>query len=276
MILFRPPGTILPLPGFRPRPTKGKRRTDVLVTERRDHILVISMRREAKRNAIDAEMSAALAAAFDELEDDPDLWVGVLTGTPSVFSAGNDLAAGSGEPSPRGGTYGLITRSRTKPLICAVEGYALGGGFEMVLACDVVVASETARFGLPEVSRGVIALYGGLFRSLRRLPSNVAREMVLTGEPLTGERGVLVGLVNHLTPPGGALDRALELGEKICANAPAAVQHSLRVLNAMDGLDDEAGWAATQNARDAVWSSADMREGISAFRERRQPRWSGK
>jgi len=247
----------------------------MVVTERRGKVLVISMRREEKRNAIDADMTAALSRAFDALEDDPHLHVGILTGTERVFSAGNDLRAGSGEATARGGAYGLISRSRRKPLIAAVEGYALGGGFEIVLACDLVVASEEARFALPEVTRGVIALYGGLFRSARTLPLNVARELLLTGEALDAKRAHSLGFVNCLTPAGDALSRALSLAESIAANAPVAVQHTLAVVNAFARADDEYGWAQTESAKAAVWSSKDMQEGVRAFRERRNPQWSG-
>lgn len=247
----------------------------IVVTERRGHVLIISMSRPAKRNAIDPIMSAQLSAAFDTLEDDPDLWAGVLTGTREVFSAGNDLIAGSGPPTERGGAYGLITRDRTTPLIAAVEGFALGGGFELVLACDLVVASETARFGLPEVTRGVIALYGGLFRTARALPLNIARELVLTGDPLDAARAHNLGLVNHVTPAGEALPRAAALAERICANAPSAVRHTLGVVNAMAATSDPLGWAQTSAAKESVWASPDMQEGIEAFRERRAPRWTG-
>ena len=233
------------------------------------------MQREEKRNAIDAEMSALLTSAFDTLEDDPDLWVGILTGTPQVFSAGNDLKSGSGEPSERGGTYGLITRQRRKPLIAAVEGYAYGGGFEMVLACDLVVASQTALFGLPEVSRGVIPIYGGLFRSARSLPLNIAREMMLTGEPLTADRAHAVGFVNHLTPSGGALERAITLANSVCTNSPLAVRHALGVVNTTTAVSDPIGWSETRKAKEAVWSSDDLQEGIEAFRDRRRPEWTG-
>jgi enoyl-CoA hydratase/carnithine racemase len=247
----------------------------MVVTERLGNVLVVSMRREAKRNAIDAEMSAALSKAFDTLEDDPHLRVGVLTGTEQVFSAGNDLRTGSGEPSARGGPYGLITRARRKPLIAAVEGYALGGGFELVLACDLVVASQSARFALPEVIRGVIALHGGLFRSARTLPLNIARELMLTGDALGADRAHALGFVNRVTADGGALAGALALAERIAANAPIAVQHTLSVVNALARGDDEYGWAQTAAAKRSVWSSKDMEEGISAFREHRAPQWSG-
>jgi enoyl-CoA hydratase/carnithine racemase len=248
---------------------------EVVLTERRGHVLIISMNRPAKRNAVDPAMSGQLSAAFDLLDDDPDLWAGVLTGTPEMFSAGNDLVAGSGSPSVRGGPYGLITRERNTPLIAAVEGFALGGGFELVLACDLVVAGASARFALPEVTRGVLPLYGGLFRTTRVLPLNIARELALTGEPLDAARAQRLGLVNHVTTDGQALVGALALAERICANAPTAVRHALAVINAVAATDDPMGWAQTSAAKQSVWASDDMQEGLRAFRERRSPRWSG-
>lgn len=156
---------------------------------RQGPILVISLQREEKRNAIDEEMALGIDGALNDLEDDDELWVGIITGTSTVFSAGTDLRVGSGPGTERGGPYGIIRRRRSKPLIAAVEGAALGGGMEIVLACDLVVASTTATFGLPEVRRGLLALYGGVFRSARSLPLNVAREIVLTGDPIDAALG---------------------------------------------------------------------------------------
>jgi enoyl-CoA hydratase len=244
--------------------------------QRQGHVLIIAMSREAKRNAIDAQMTEALDVAFNELDDDPELWAGVLTGTTTVFSAGNDLKAGSGSPTERGGAYGLITRRRATPLIAAVEGYALGGGFELTLACDLVVASTTAVFGLPEVTRGVLAIYGGLFRTARALPLNISRELALTGTTLSAERAHSCGYVNQLTEPGQALPAAIELAESICANAPVSVQQSLQVINDIVGADDHSAWAAVAGARHTVLASQDLQEGLAAFAERRPPRWSGR
>src|SRR3954467_3746298 len=156
-----------------------------VITERRGRVLVVRLDRPSKRNAIDAEMAAGLDAAMNTLDDDPEIWAGVLTGTDEVFSAGTDLVAGPGAPTPRGGEYGLARRRRTTPLVAAVEGMALGGGFELVLSCDLVVASRTALFGLPEVRLGLVANCGGLFRGPRLLPVNIARELLLTGEPIS-------------------------------------------------------------------------------------------
>ena len=151
--------------------------------DRRGRVLVVTMQREAKRNAVDRQLADELDAALNLLDDDPDLWVGVLTGTPNVFSAGSDMTAAGDNVTERGGEYGIIRRVRRTPLVAAVEGPALGGGMEIVLACDLVVASTSATFGLPEVARGLVATSGALFRAARLLPVNLAREMLLTGEP---------------------------------------------------------------------------------------------
>jgi enoyl-CoA hydratase len=242
---------------------------------RRGRVLVITLRREEKRNAIDEETARGIDDALNELEDDDELWVGILTGGTTVFSAGTDLRVGSGPGTPRGGPYGIIRRRRSKPLIAAVEGAALGGGMEIVLACDLVVASTTATFGLPEVRRGLLALYGGVFRSARSLPLNVAKEIVLTGDPIDGRRAERHGLVNALTEPGAALDGALELAERICANAPVAVRQSLQLLEAC-AVDEDASWPLTDEAMSVVMVSEDAREGRRAFLEHRAPQWRGR
>jgi enoyl-CoA hydratase len=239
-------------------------------------VLVIRLKREAKRNAFDQELSVGIEVGLDRLEDDDDLWVGILTGTPLVFSAGSDLKEGQRARTDRGGEYGLIRRRRTKPLIAAVEGLAFGGGFEAVLACDLVVAARDARFGLPEVKRGLVATSGGLFRAPRALPLHVVKEMVATGDPLTAERLWALGVVNRVTEPGEAVAGALELATAITANAPIAVRASLRAVDRIVATDDEHGWAATQEALETITASEDMREGVAAFFEKRQPNWQGR
>jgi enoyl-CoA hydratase len=171
----------------------------LVVTRREERVLIISMVRGAKRNAIDRTMADALDDALNELDDDAGLWAGILTGTTEVFSAGSDLTAGGDYVTSRGGEYGIIRRRRRKPLIAAVEGPALGGGLEIVLACDLVVAARTARFGLPEVGIGVVPTCAGLFRAPRALPLNLARQLILTGRPIEAQRAYEVGLVNVLT-----------------------------------------------------------------------------
>ncbi len=239
-------------------------------------ILVVSMERGAKRNAVDRALADQLDEALNELEDDDNLWVGILTGTADVFSAGSDLTAQGDYITSRGGEYGVIRRVRRKPLIAAVEGFALGGGLEIVLACDLVVASRSARFGLPEVRIGLIPTCAGLFRGPRALPVNVARELILTGRPMDAARAYEVGLVNVITEPGGALEGALALALDISANSPVSVQACLAAVNALLAEGDPIGWLETERALNAVAPSADAREGVAAFLEKRPPRWTGR
>jgi enoyl-CoA hydratase len=244
--------------------------------ERRGRIQVVTLRREAKRNALDAEITSGVDAAMNELEDDPDLWCGILTGGPTVFSAGADLGAGVGDPTPRGGLVGLINRRRTKPLIAAVEGYALGGGMELVLSCDLVVASTTAAFGLPEARRGLMPDFGGAFRVAKLLPPNVARELLLTTDELSATRAERLGFVNVLTEPGGALEAAAVLAERICDHAPVAIRESLAVVNAEIVGDETDAWARSDAAHARLLQTEDFREGIDAFFAKRPPTFSGR
>ncbi|MSW66031.1 MAG: enoyl-CoA hydratase [Actinobacteria bacterium] len=239
-------------------------------------VLVISIDRPEKRNAINAEVTAGIDAALNELEDNPALWVGVLTGTPTMFSAGTDISSRDAGRTERGGEYGLIRRNRRKPLIAAVEGNALGGGFEVALACDLIVASTTARFGLPEVQRGVIATSGALFRTMRALPINVARQMLIAGLILDAERGYELGLVAEVTPPEHACAAAVAMAERICLASPFSIQQTLIAINSQLAQEDETGWEATQVAIDAILQSEDMKEGHSAFFEKRTPQWKGR
>jgi enoyl-CoA hydratase/carnithine racemase len=204
------------------------------------------------------------------------LWCGILTGGERVFSAGADLRNGPGEPTERGGLVGLITRQRTKPLIAAVEGLALGGGLELVLSCDLVVASRTAAFGLPEVKRGLVPDFGGAFRISRVLPLNVARELLVTGDNLTAERAERLGLVNAVTEPGAALAGALSLAERICANAPLAVREALAIVNREVAGDEPASWERSNAAHARLVATDDIKEGIAAFFDRRPPQWTAR
>jgi enoyl-CoA hydratase len=255
----------------------GRGDAGALVAARReDHVLVVALCRAAKRNAIDRAMADALDDALNELDDDESLWAGILTGTGEVFCAGSDLTAGGDYVTDRGGEYGVIRRHRRKPLIAAVEGPALGGGLEIVLACDLVVAARTARFGLPEVGIGVVPTCAGLFRAPRALPLNVARQLVLTGRPIDAGRAYEVGLVNVVTEPGAALDEAVALAQQICANAPVSVQACLDAVNEAAAEGDERGWQRTERALAAAASSPDAREGVAAFLEKRRPVWTGR
>ncbi|SNQ46740.1 Enoyl-CoA hydratase/carnithine racemase [Frankia canadensis] len=251
--------------------------TDALVhAEAHGRVLVISMLREKKRNAVDRAMADELDVAFNRLDDDPELWVGVLTGTGRAFSAGSDLSAGGDYSTERGGEYGIIRRTRRKPLIAAIEALALGGGLEIAMACDLVVAARDARLGLPEVVRGLLPTSGALFRALQVFPVNLARELVLLGEPISAQRACDAGFVNVVAEPGQALPAALDLAERLARHAPLSVQASLAAMNGLLAAGDEAGWAATGEALDSVKDSADLAEGVRAFLEKRPPVWTGR
>ncbi len=249
---------------------------DLVTVERIGHVLIVSINRESKRNSVNRQVADGLDQALNLLDDDRDLRVGILTGTRTVFCAGSDLTANGDYVTKRGGEYGIIRRPRRKPLIAAVEGFALGGGMEIALACDMVVASKTASFGLPEVRIGVIAACAGLFRGPQSLPLNLARHMALTGQPISAVRAFEAGFVNLLTEPGSSLEGALELAGQVAANAPLAVQQSLQAIN--DQLADvaERGWELTNRAQDVVRETADWNEGVSSFLEKRPPVWTGR
>jgi len=249
--------------------------SDTVMIERHGHVQVVSMQREHKRNAIDPSITAGLDAALNELEDDPELWCAVLTGGTTIFSAGADLATGPGDPTPRGGMAGLVHRARSKPLIAAVEGLALGGGFELVLCCDLVVAANTAQFGLPEPKRGLMPDFGGAFRVSRVLPANIAREMLLTARNLSAEHAACLGMVNVLTEPGGAVAAALGVAEQICSNAPLAVREALSIVNHEINGDESESWSRSDAAHARLLASRDVIEGVGAFFDKRPPDWSG-
>jgi len=249
--------------------------SDTVRVERRGKVQIITLSREEKRNAINSSITAGIDAALNELDDDPELWCGILTGGTNVFSAGADLSSGPGDPTPRGGIAGMIRRDRTKPLIAAVEGLALGGGFELVLCCDLVVAANTAEFGLPEPKRGLMPDFGGAFRVARVLPANIARELLLTARNLSADRAASLGMVNAVTEPGAALDTALELAELICENAPLAVREALGIVNREIAGDEDDIWARSDAAHARLLASRDVIEGVGAFFERRPPKWNG-
>jgi enoyl-CoA hydratase len=243
------------------------------------HCAVITIDRPEARNAIDPAMANAIEQAIDRLEDDDELRVGVLTGTPPVFCAGADLKAiRDGRrlelSTQRGGFAGFVRREREKPVIAAVDGPALAGGTEIVLASDIVVASTAARFGLPEVQRGLVAAAGGLIRLQRKIPENVATLHVLAAEPIDVDTAHRFGLVNRVCPAGEALSTALELAMRIARNAPIAVRESRRVMRA-SAASEEAGWAASREAAKIAAESEDVKEGIRAFVEKRAPVWRG-
>jgi enoyl-CoA hydratase len=248
-------------------------------TERRGSTLLIVIDRPEKRNAVNQAVADGIAAALDELDADGDLVVGVLTGAGPGFSAGMDLVAiNEGSRSAVGdrGFAGIVQRSSAKPLIAAVEGFAVAGGLEIALACDLIVAGEGALLGIPEVKRSLVAIGGGLLRLPQRVPEGVAREMALTGDPITAERGYEVGLVDRLAPTGGALDAALDLAARIAANGPLAIVATKRVLDEQRGWAPEEAWQRQAELTEPTMQSADAREGAAAFVERREPKWSGR
>jgi enoyl-CoA hydratase/carnithine racemase len=242
--------------------------------EREGRVLVVRIDRPQKRNAVDVETALGIDAALNRLEDDPDLRVGILTGSADVFSAGTDLVDGFDARTERGGEYGVIRRRRTKPLVAAVEGIAFGGGLEIALACDVVVAARTARFALPETRRGLVASSGALFRAMRALPLPVVKDLLLTGAEIDGERAHTLGLVSRLSEAGGALDGARAVAAEICLSSPLAVATTLEALAGQLAADEELGWQVTAAAWAAVEDSADRDEGVAAFLDRRPPRWT--
>ncbi len=250
--------------------------TDLVARRRDGHVLVVTMQRDAKRNAVDRHLADAISEALDELDDDDSLWAGVLTGSKTFFSAGSDLNSGGDYDTPRGGQYGIIKRDRRKPLIAAVEGPALGGGLEIVLACDMVVAATNARFGLPEVSIGLIPTCAGLFRAPQSFPLNLARELILTGEPISADRAHAAGFVNVLCEPGGAVEAAVALAQRICRNAPLSVQACLAAVNNYLAPETPHGWEATAAALASITGTPDQAEGVRAFFEKRSPDWTGK
>ncbi|GIH06304.1 putative enoyl-CoA hydratase/isomerase [Rhizocola hellebori] len=236
--------------------------------------LVITINRPHARNAIDRAVAEQISAAVDRLERESDLAVGILTGAGSTFCSGMDLKAFATQGFPFIGERGLagITRvQRTKPLIAAVEGYAVAGGCELALACDLIVASGTAVFGLPEVTRGLVASEGGAIRLPKRLPYHVAMHMLLTGDTLDAAAAARLGLVSQLAAPGEALTDAIDLAARIAHNAPLAVAATLRIA----ALNDSDAFTVQDRIAAPVAASQDAREGAQAFAEKRPPRWQG-
>lgn len=257
-----------------------------VLVERRGHVLLVTLNRPAARNAVDADVAARLSAALDLAEDDADVRCVVLTGAgDKAFCAGADLKAlGRGErPFAPGreqdGFGGFVRRATSTPVVAAVGAQALGGGTELVLACDLAVAADTAAFGLPEVHRGLFAAAGGVFRLPQQLPRKVAMHLVLTGEPMPAAEALRWGLVNEVVPAAEVLDAALRLAEKVAAGAPLAVQASKRLaVGAVEGrfASEDDVWERNEREIAQVARSADTAEGITAFVERRPPVWTGR
>jgi len=250
-----------------------------VLTERRERVLVITINRPDQRNAVNAAVAHGIAAALDELDGEDGLSVGVITGAGKGFSAGMDLKAFvTGERPWAGdrGFAGITQRAAAKPLIAAIEGFAVAGGLEVALSCDLIVAAKGARLGIPEVKRSLVAAAGGLLRLPRMLPRNVAMELALTGEPITADRAHELGLVNRLTEPGEALETALVLAVAVAQNGPLALAATKRILTESADWPDAEFFARQQAIVDPVMASEDAREGATAFAEKRAPVWRGR
>ena len=252
---------------------------DAVLVEHRNGIAIITINRPQARNAVNRAVTLGIAAAVDELDARPDLTVGILTGAGGTFSAGMDLKAflaGEDAGLAERGLAGICQRPPRKPMIAAVEGWALAGGCEIALACDLIVAAENATFGIPEVKRGLVAGAGGLLRLPRRLPPAIAMELALTGDPLPALDAHRYGLVNTVTAPGGALDGALALAARITPNGPLAVAASREILSNAADWSLEEGFARQEPIVARIITSADAREGALAFAEKRPAQWTGR
>jgi enoyl-CoA hydratase/carnithine racemase len=254
--------------------------SDLVLFEVVDRVALITLNRPERRNAIDLPTAEAMDAALTQLDDRDDVAVGVITGNGPVFSAGMDLkavAAGGPRPIvPGRGAFGIAERPPVKPLIAAVEGAALAGGFEIALACDLIVAANNCQFGLPEVKRGLAAAAGGATRLPQRIPYSHAMRMILTGEPITAHRAYELGLVVELTPPGGALSAARTLAAAIAVNAPLAVRTSKQVVTLVQGKSFDEAFELQRPLMQLIRESSDASEGAKAFAEKREPKWTGK
>jgi enoyl-CoA hydratase len=249
--------------------------------EQRGPFAVIKINRPEARNAVNGDVANGIEEAIDKIEADDSIWVGILTGEPPVFCAGADLKEinsgnAGGLATKKGGFAGITMRERSKPIIAAVDGPALAGGTEIVLSCDLVVASTNAKFGIPEVKRSLVAGAGGLFRLGRKIPINIAMELTLTGDPIDAERAHHFGLVNRLVEPGQALDEAIKLAEQICANAPIAVRESRKIVLEATNAPDDVGWKMSAHGMGVAMQSEDFSEGLTAFIEKRPPVWKGR
>ena len=244
--------------------------------ERRDKVLLVTLDRPEVRNAVNGAMAEGISRALDELEEDADLTVGVLTGAGPGFCSGMDLKAFAAGESPsfgERGFAGIVRRPPAKPLIAAVEGFAVGGGCEIALACDIIVAARDARLGVPEVKRSLVAAGGALLRLPQRVPRGAALQLALTGDYVDGERAHAIGLADVLAEPGAALDTALGIAERIAANGPLAVAATKRILTDAPSWPQDEFWQRQEEIVSPVRQSEDAREGAVAFSEKRDPVW---
>jgi enoyl-CoA hydratase len=252
---------------------------DEVQVEFSGRVTIITINRPQARNAINHAVSAAVAQALDDLDERDDLTVGIITGAGGTFSSGMDLKAflaGENVTVPGRGLAGLTQRPPAKPLIAAVEGWALAGGCEIALACDLIVAADDAKFGIPEVKRGLVAGAGGLVRLPRRIPAGIAMELALTGDPLPAADAHRLGLVNKLTAPGEALAGALALAERIAANGPLAVAATKQIVGQQFDWQMAEVWEKQEPIMRPAFQSKDAREGALAFAEKRAPVWQGR
>ena len=248
-------------------------------TETDGGILVITLDRPEARNAVNGAVAEGIAAALDRLDSEDDLRVGIVTGAGGTFCSGMDLKAfvrGERPYVADRGFAGIAQRAARKPLIAAVEGYALAGGLEVALACDLIVAARDSRVGIPEVKRGLAAAAGGLIRLPKRIPYHLAMELALTGEPFGAERAYEIGIVNRLTEPGQALDAARELAATIARNGPLAVAASKQVVQQAADWAEQEAWQKQGEIIGGVFGSEDAQEGARAFAEKREPEWRGR
>jgi enoyl-CoA hydratase len=253
--------------------------SEAVLTERRDSVLLITINRPEVRNAVNAAVAAGVAGALEELDGDDALSVGILTGADGFFSAGMDLGAFVRGESPwfgDRGFAGIAQRASRKPLIAAIEGFAVAGGMEIALACDLIVAARGAKLGIPEAKRSLVAAGGALLRLPRRMPYHVVMELALTGDPLPAERFHELGVVNRLAEPGGAIDAALELAASVAKNAPLALVASKRIIQEQFDWSSSEMWERQGAISGPVFASEDAKEGANAFKEKRDPVWKGR
>ena len=259
---------------------------DFVTYEVRGQVAVITLNRPEARNAVNGDLAADMEAVLDRFEEEDGVWVGILTANTTghaspVFCAGADLkainsGAGGGLATKRGGFAGYVYRERRKPIIAAVDGLATAGGCEIVLASDLIVASDRSSFGLAEVKRNLIAAAGGLFRLPRAIGKAPAMEVILTGEPLSVTRAYELGLVNRVVAPERVMEEAMSMAEKIASAAPLAVQASRRVVLASQDLDEDELARMSNKEIAQVMASEDTKEGLTAFIEKRAPAWKGR